>query len=391
MCCHTLCKEARCTKGLFGGINVVLFGDLHQFPPVFRKGALYYPDDPETGPSLGRQMFEMFTTVVTLRQQMRVQDRKWTDMLYRLRVGGCTAQDISMVKGLILGGSNVPSTDFASPPWLDAVLVTSRNSVRDFWNEAALRRHTLVTGNVTYVCPSDDFVGKAARPLTRVETKAVAGLSQKRTGKLAFSVETSVGMQAMVLLNIATESDLANGSRGTVTQIVLDSREDALEVGEDGRVYLAYPPVCVIFRLDHSTFPPFEGLKDGEVPVFPSQTSFTITLDSGEKRTIHRRQLAMTPVYAFTDYKSQGQTIEQVIVDLGESTRNSLDPFHAYVSLSRSRGRETIRLLRDFDTRLLTTHPCVHLIDEDKRLATLDAATMLRHGRGDYATGPTSG
>lgn len=359
-------------------MNIIFFGDFHQFPPIIRKEALYYPDDARLGPRVGRQLYELFTTVVTLTQQMRVKDRAWTEMLERLREGACSSADVGMVKSLDISNAACPETDFSRAPWIDAVLVTSRNSVRDAWNTAALRRHSFAKGHLTYVCPAEDTIGKDRRPLSRTETLTVAGMAGKATGRLAFRTHIAVGMRGMVLLNIATESDLANGSRGTVVDIALDSREHNLEVSEDGQVRLKYPPACVTFRLDHSTFPQFVGLQKNEVPLFPSEMSYSMTLPDGRKRAVRRRQLAITPAYAFTDYKSQGQTIEHVVVDLAESTRNSMDPFHAYVALSRSRGRDTIRLLRDFDSRLLTTHPSVHLRPEDARLEQLNATTAAQ-------------
>ena len=48
---------------------------------------------------------------------------------------------------------------------------------------------------------------------------------------------------------------------------------------------------------------------------------------------------------------------------------------NVYVALSRSSGRESIRLLRDFDDSLFTTTPCVVLEEEDKRLEKLDRET----------------
>jgi ATP-dependent exoDNAse (exonuclease V) alpha subunit len=73
--------------------------------------------------------------------------------------------------------------------------------------------------------------------------------------------------------------------------------------------------------------------------------------------TVERKQFPLTPAYAFTDFKSLGQTIESVLVDLAKPPSGGLTSFNAYVALSRSRGRDTIRLLRDFDEKLFTTHP----------------------------------
>jgi ATP-dependent exoDNAse (exonuclease V) alpha subunit len=77
--------------------------------------------------------------------------------------------------------------------------------------------------------------------------------------------------------------------------------------------------------------------------------------------------------YAFTDYKAQGQTLEHVIVDLTKPPRGSITPFGAYVALSHSRGRDTIRLLREFNNTLLTMHPLQMLYEEDQRLRRLAA------------------
>ncbi|KAF8572560.1 hypothetical protein K439DRAFT_1378246 [Ramaria rubella] len=49
--------------------------------------------------------------------------------------------------------------------------------------------------------------------------------------------------------------------------------------------------------------------------------------------------------YAFTDYRSQGQTIPNVIVDIGTPpSGGKLSMFNLYVALSRSSGQETVRL-----------------------------------------------
>ncbi|KAF8424992.1 hypothetical protein L210DRAFT_797582, partial [Boletus edulis BED1] len=95
----------------------------------------------------------------------------------------------------------------------------------------------------------------------------------------------------------------------------------------------------------------------------------------GVEKRITRRQIPLTAAYAFTDYRSQGQTIEKVIVDIGKPPTGELTPFNAYVALSRSRGRDSIRLLRGFDEKLFTTHPSEHLRREDERLNELDRIT----------------
>ncbi|KAF8452765.1 hypothetical protein L210DRAFT_964439 [Boletus edulis BED1] len=117
-------------------------------------------------------------------------------------------------------------------------------------------------------------------------------------------------------------------------------------------------------------------LEEGVLPLVPMERKFNIIRAGKEKKTITRQQLPLTAAYAFTDYRSQGQTIENVIVDIGHPPTGELTPFNAYVALSQSRGRETIRLLRASDAKLFTTHPSEHLRKEDERLDALDKLTM---------------
>ena len=68
----------------YGGMNVILFGDFHQFPPVQRAHrALYVSAHPKDGKEdvLGRQLFLQFDNVVILKQQNRMRDSVWQDIL----------------------------------------------------------------------------------------------------------------------------------------------------------------------------------------------------------------------------------------------------------------------------------------------------------------------
>ena len=61
-----------------------------------------------------------------------------------------------------------------------------------------------------------------------------------------------------------------------------------------------------------------------------------------------------------------------------------VDPFATYVALSHSRGRKTIRLLRDFDERIFTRHPSNELRLEDERLERLTTQTKDKYDMGIY-------
>ncbi|KZT50438.1 hypothetical protein CALCODRAFT_423258, partial [Calocera cornea HHB12733] len=114
------------------------------------------------------------------------------------------------------------------------------------------------------------------------------------------------------------------------------------------------------------------GLDAGIIPIFPTTKKFRMVDAAGKEHTVSRLQLPMTPAYAFTDYRSQGQTIPNVIVDISTPPTGHITAFNAYVALSRSKGRQSIRLLRDFSNELFTKHANEYLRVEDDRLYSLD-------------------
>jgi hypothetical protein len=73
----------------FGGLSIILCGDLHQFPPIVAKTgeALFYPINmaiDSTKCQLGRKIYEEFNTVVILKEQKRIKDQVWLSFLRRL-------------------------------------------------------------------------------------------------------------------------------------------------------------------------------------------------------------------------------------------------------------------------------------------------------------------
>ncbi|KAJ3567668.1 hypothetical protein NP233_g6215 [Leucocoprinus birnbaumii] len=371
----------------FAGLSVILFGDFHQFPPVTRsKLALYQPTNYNKRAMIGSNIYRQFDTVVLLEKQNRVTDRRWMELLRNLRHGGCTGDDITVVESLQLTNPASTLPDFSSPGWKDAILVTSRRVVKDMWNEEALKKHSFLTGNRIYLAPAEDMIVRRHSQCTtnNQERLALAKCSADDTRRLPGLVSMSVGMRAMILLNIATEADIANGTRGTIEEIVLDPREsETLETDKEGRVKLQFPPSLVKFRPDLPTNVQFNGLEDGLILITPSQTGFSINIcqeGAVRREKVSRRQFALTQAYAFTDYKSQGQTLPYVIVDLAPPPGRGakLTPFNIYVALSRSRGRDTIRILRSFNETLFTTHPCPLLEEEDNRLAALAEDTKTK-------------
>ena len=113
----------------FGGINLILCSDFHQFSPVVYAGyeVLYKPADAEHGSinlQLGQTIYEEFQTVVILREQVCVTDAVWQDFLTHLRYGQVQPHHLKMLHQQIVQHPDCPPTDFATSPWNDTSLVT---------------------------------------------------------------------------------------------------------------------------------------------------------------------------------------------------------------------------------------------------------------------------
>ncbi|KAJ8516236.1 hypothetical protein ONZ45_g6447 [Pleurotus djamor] len=378
-------KAGKETDASFGGVNVILAGDFHQFPPVGlgTNQALFHPSNPlvDSLPSqTGRKIYEEFTTVVLLKEQMRVTDPVWNDFLRHLRIGQVKEHHVTMLQQLVMSDPSCQDTSLNSPGWKDAALVTPRHAVREPWNKSALRKDCAERGEQIYVCPAEDTIRK--RPPTRLERYVIA---QRRTARkdsfarrrdLPKRIELAKGMKVMVTTNLATDLDITNGARGVIVDIIL--HPDEPPVADDPIVKLKYLPSYILVKLFRTRATQLDGLEESIIPVEPLTQSFRIKVDSNGKErqaTVKRRQYPVTAAYAFTDYRSQGQTIPYVIVDISRPPGPPLSLFNVYVALSRSSGRDTIRLLRNFDKEMLVKAHDMELLREDDRLEELNELT----------------
>ena len=367
----------------FVGMHVILMGNFHQFLPVARTNSSLYSLNPTRNPDAlyARNLYRQFETVVFLREQIRIRDHVWMNLLSRLRVGECTDDDIRIVRSLILNHPECPKTDFESLPWSEAILITTRHTVREAWNAASLDRHCRMTGNIKYIVPSEDQITRTHQTLNNNIRHFIAGMNEKNTKKLADRIEIAIGMKAMILFNLSTDADIANGTRGIIKDIILDPREETMEVNDDLTVKLKYPPAIILFEpeggsqissvfVDKRTRHPIT-VPNGQIPITPCTVTFHIILKDGSQYTILWRQYAVTGGCALTDIKSQGQTMGPIVVDLRNPPTGQISPFSAYVALSHSQGRNSICLLSDFDEKLFKSHPSADLAIEMEHLEAL--------------------
>lgn len=158
------------------------------------------------------------------------------------------------------------------------------------------------------------------------------------------TVELAIGMKVMVTTNVETDLDVTNGAHGTIVDIILHPDETYSE--EEKEVVLKNIPLYLLVKLDRTRATLLKGLDEAVIPVEVAAKSMQIRVVDNDgnqpRRTVKRRQFPVTAAYAFTDYRSQGQTIPYVIVDIATPPTGGLSLFNLYVALSRSSGKSSI-------------------------------------------------
>lgn len=318
-------------------------------------------------------------------------DPGWSELLNRVRHGTTTDQDLAELHKLVLNDENTP--DFGSGEWSDATLVTARHAVRTRWNDAALRKSCQDNGHpLVRIVANDTINGRTLTPVQRELVRLNEEKRKKRVEKqgeksvLPQEVELAIGAKVVITENVCPKYHLVNGARGVITDIVLDPQDSGLNA-TGSVVSPTHLPLFVVVRLNDvrrelRSVPMFEGLGIREVPVFPVERQMRILEPVGPNRpsasrTVVRRQIPLIPAYGLTDYRSQGQTIDKLLLDLKSPPgTHSLSPFNLYVALSRSHGRDDIRILREFEDAPFRSQPDPDLVAEDKRLEYLDEQTQ---------------
>lgn len=303
----------------FGGVQVVLVGDLLQLPPIVGDSlAEFFATHYETpyfysAHSFDRSTFPTVSLTTVFRQ---VGDDRLTSLLNAVREGVLLDEAREELNARV-------DPDFEPPDdelWLTLApsnsIVTARNRQRLERLETPLVEHaSLESGDVSGFDPPTDAV-----------------------------LRFKVGAQIMMLTNDPSDR-WVNGTlaRVTKTRVVDGEREVDIE------------------------------LNDGSVLTVPPYT-WEVTQPVVEGTTLRREvvgtytQLPFKLAWAITIHKSQGQTLDRLVVDL---TGGVFATGQVYVALSRATTMAGLVLKRPVEPRHLRT---------DRRVARFLHASELRTG-----------
>lgn len=293
-------REATGKDMAFGGIQVIMFGDVYQLPPVVEENLMPYFEHVHGGSFFFNALVwkEAEFKVYELTQVFRQKDPIFKDVLNAVRDGSVIDSQIAQLNGR--HGRAIPGEG--------TVTLAPTNALVSQINQNRL----------------DQLPGKARH------YQAIITGEMKRS---AFPTEENLQLKKdaqVVLLKNDKDGRWVNGTVG----IIDDLKDDEITVRVGGIVYTLEKETWeeIVYEYDHET-------QKVEAKVASSFTQYPIRL-----------------AWALTIHKSQGQTYESVALDLTTAT---FAPGQLYVALSRATSLEGLYLKMPVQRKHIMVEPKV--------------------------------
>uniref|UniRef100_A0A095BZ99 ATP-dependent DNA helicase n=1 Tax=Schistosoma haematobium TaxID=6185 RepID=A0A095BZ99_SCHHA len=277
----------------FGGIQLVIFGDFFQLPPVVHPSESHNKFAFQSS-SWAKCRFRVIELTHSWRQS---NDPKLAHLLSVIREGQCPQWAVERLRSRLVS----ELVNDQNKPKIIATRLCTHRADADAWNQ---RKLSELPGSFKVYRSQDRGVGKGISTTIDSSCPAPSVLNLK------------VGAQVMLLRNLDTSRGLVNGARGVIEKINNDN---------------GLPEVRFYSAKANGT--------NGILHVVQMEKWTIRGVDAEEIAS--RRQLPLTLAWAISIHKSQGITLEYAELALSKV----FECGQAYVALSRCRNLNGLYLL----------------------------------------------
>lgn len=327
---HLRLQEFKNNDKLFGGVNILVFGDIMQLPPVKGHWCFIQPQRYVAEINLWHQ-FSFCELTINMRQK---DDVEFIDLLNNLRFGELTTGQLEILcqkRRISLTG---PFEDGAAVRIYPTIkLVDNYNAkMTDIFSKSSR------IYNIHAIDESREAATYGKKPPDNVIPADV-----NNCGGLLHSIKLAEGSRVMLRRNISISDGLVNGTMGIVKKFKSPAfRRDQLEEGE--------LPEAILIQFDDATVGARIKNSDGYIAITPVTATFQAVKGYGD---VERRMLPLILSWAVTDHKLQGTTLDTAVIDLG---KKNFAKGQVYVALSRVKTLEGLAI-SDLEPNKLLLRP----------------------------------
>jgi ATP-dependent DNA helicase PIF1 len=306
-----LARRLRKTKAFFGGIQLVLSGDLFQLPCVDRSGKLIIDSE-----SFSKCISSGKLCLIQLRNIIRQDDAVFKTILNKIRFGIVDKQVAKFLDAR--KKAKIPKKDIKPTK-----LSCTKKSVSDI-NEKELNK--LATKGHEFREYEMSFVDNGNSRYFASNTKTF--IKNSTTPQVL-----QICQEAQVMLTYNLTSKLVNGSRGIVRSFT-----------------------------DINNYPVVEFLNGVTITVEPVKFDIFTPVRNTVEKIGHAVQIPLKVAYATTIHSCQGSTLDYAQIDLSEAFEYG----QAYTAFSRVKNAEGL-FIKPFNYDAIQAHPkALKFFDTDK-------------------------
>ena len=319
-------QEIKGNREPFGGVHIILVGDLFQLRPV-GDGWIFVnhsSDYASLAPNLWQTYFTAFELTEIMRQK---NDTPFAELLNRLREGRQTEEDLRVLRSRSISSGSAEYQQL-------------RHSLHLFPCNFSVDSHNIniydkTTSQKAEIMCSDTVLGEDSNEVKETLLEQLKGKRSNDTGNLCENLKVAVGLCYVTTHNILVSDGICNGTPCILRKIHYLEKHNPIP----SCLWVEFPENHIgkeTRKENNYYYHKYKEISRHWTPIWAVRRTFMF-----RRKAIVRQQFPLKASSAKTIHKAQGQTESRIIVDMSSGSR----PHQHYVAFSRVTSLQGLYLL----------------------------------------------